>query len=159
MVITAFLSTFNPHTAVANFSWPSAFIQIASLPCLPVSLESALLALANSTAGRRLGDAALTHRSLAFYVRSLGALSADLQARDPRRALADETLAAAMLLVLYEIAECPDESRDGYVKHLDGCARLVMARGPEAHVSGLGHVVFRLYRVLSVCCSSQPIPG
>jgi hypothetical protein len=135
-IISTFLSTFSPHTAVSAISGPSAFLQIASLPSLPASLESALLALANSAAGRRLGDPVLTRQSLSLYVRSLGALSADLQTRNPRRALADETFAAAMLLVLYEVVECPDDSRDGFMKHLEGCTRLVVARGPRRTRAG-----------------------
>jgi hypothetical protein len=153
-IIRTFLATFSPHTAIATLSGPTAFFAIASMPSLSTSLESALLALANSAAGRRLGDPLLTHQSLSLYVRSLGALSADLQARNPRRALSDETLAAAMLLVLYEIAECPDDSRDGYTKHLEGCTRIIVARGPERHASGLGHIVFRMYRIVSVRVSS-----
>jgi hypothetical protein len=156
-IITTFLSIFTPHTAMASLAGPSAFLEIASLPSLPASLECALLALATSTAGRRLGDPLLTHQSLSLYVSSLGALSADLAARNPRRALSDETLAAAMLLVLYEVAECPDNSRDGYTKHLEGCTRLVMARGPERHSTGLGHVVFRMYRIISVRFSPSAV--
>jgi hypothetical protein len=149
-IISTFLTTFTPHTSMASLAGHSPLLEMIHMSSLPPSLECALLALANSSAGRRLGDPLLTHQSLSLYVRSLGALSADLQTRNPRRALSDETFAAAMLLVLYEIAECPDDSRDGYTKHLDGCTRLVVARGPERHSSGLGHVVFRLYRIVSV---------
>jgi hypothetical protein len=44
-----------------------------------------------------------------------------------------------MVLAMYEITKCPEESETGGVSHRDGIAKLIKHRGIEAHTSLLGY--------------------
>lgn len=54
----------------------------------------------------------------------------------------DETLAACLVLSLYELLECPDNGADAYQNHCQGYLSLVKARGMDAHTDGIGHDLF-----------------
>jgi hypothetical protein len=68
----------------------------------------------------------------------------------PKLMYKDETLAACMALAMYEVVECPAQSRGGWVTHSNGCARLIQLRGAEAHTSNLGHHLFLSSRIQCV---------
>lgn len=54
----------------------------------------------------------------------------------------DETLAACLVLSLYELMECPDNGDGAYQSHSRGYLSLVKARGMDAHTNGIGHDLF-----------------
>lgn len=62
----------------------------------------------------------------------------------------DETVAACMCLIIYEVAECPDQSIKGWVGHLKGCARLFQLRGPKMYRSEMAHRLFLTFRQIEV---------
>jgi hypothetical protein len=116
-------------------------------------VESSAYALCLAGLGRKFGDPALVKESLGLYTRGLVDLQKALY--DPQAMYSDETLAACMLLTMYEIIECPDQSQRAFLSHYNGVAKLVQLRGPKAHVEGLGHSVFLHFRSLAV---RSPLP-
>ncbi|KAI9711059.1 MAG: hypothetical protein M1828_001986 [Chrysothrix sp. TS-e1954] len=62
----------------------------------------------------------------------------------------DDTLGASMALAMYEAMESPSQTEKGYLSHVNGLARLIELRGPEAHRTGLGHHIFIAFRYTEV---------
>lgn len=62
----------------------------------------------------------------------------------------DETLAACMLLAMYKTQACPEDSKQAYICHLQGCGRLIQFRCAQAHASGLAHQLHRMFRAHGV---------
>jgi hypothetical protein len=116
------------------------------------AVESSSYAFCLAGLGRRLGDARMIRQSLSLYTKALRDLQAALF--DPEMMYADETLAACMLLTMYEVAECPGDGMRGFVNHYNGMSKLVELRGPQSHVSGLGHKVFVHFRSFAVSIAS-----
>ncbi|KAJ9612614.1 hypothetical protein H2200_004211 [Cladophialophora chaetospira] len=106
------------------------------------------MALCVAKIGDLCGDEGLTYESLKLYQRSLRQLQLALW--DPELMLDDQTLTACLALGMYEMSQCPNRSKQGYVSHTLGCRRLVELRGPEAHMDGLGHAVFIHFRVQGI---------
>lgn len=67
----------------------------------------------------------------------------------------DETLAACMLLIMYEVFECPDGNFKGWEGHVRGCARLFELRGSKSYGEGLGMRLFLSFRQLEVSLSQR----
>jgi hypothetical protein len=108
-------------------------------------LELSSLAVCTAKLGRLYNDPMLVRESLRFYVQGLHELQKAL--RDATLTLKDETLAACMLLLLYEGIECPAKNLQGWISHVNGCSKLIELRGPEAHRSALGHELFLAFRL------------
>ena len=125
---------------------------VPELPDMTKALETSILGLSMAKLGRDFNDESLLQESLVFYTKGLQQLQKALW--DPELMYRDETLGACVALSLYEVVECPSESRHAYVSHQQGCSRLVQLRGPEAHASGLGHQIFLNFRVQAVSASS-----
>jgi hypothetical protein len=122
-------------------------------------LAPATAALSLALLGRRPGvcESAVERErvrvlSRQVYGQALRALARALAESECRRE--DRTLAACMILAIYEVYECPAGSRDAYASHVDGCARLVEMRGPEAHRTLWAHSLFTAFRTMGVCCIS-----
>lgn len=111
-------------------------------------LAAPSLAYCMALVGRDHNDAALLERSMQFYLQGLGEVQRALW--DPTRALQDETLAACMGLVLYELFECPDKTMQAFNWHHQGCSRLIKLRGAKAHQLGLSHEMFLTFRLHGV---------
>jgi len=112
-----------------------------------------MLAISTAKLGRANDDSVLVRESLNLYAQGLVELQKALW--DPELMYRDETLGACMALAMYEMIECPAATRFGYLSHHNGCTRLVQLRGPQAHVSGLGHQIFRSFRTQAV--STLPV--
>jgi hypothetical protein len=124
---------------------------IADIPFIKTpskALEISAYAVALARLGSHMDDQLLIQESLSLYTHGLKLLQKALW--DPELMYNDETLAACMLLALYEVFECPSETKAGYITHYNGCARLVQLRGPQAHAQGLGHSVFLGFRFMGV---------
>lgn len=127
---------------------------LTTIPTMAVptrALETAAFALCTARLGRVGGlaeDKALIVQSLKLYGLGLRALAKALE--DPKLRYRDETMGACILLAAYEAYECPNGNRAGYLSHNRGCEKLMKARGPEAHRTGLGHSLFQAYRTISV---------
>ncbi|ETN40476.1 uncharacterized protein HMPREF1541_04753 [Cyphellophora europaea CBS 101466] len=121
---------------------------LAQLPSHTPVLATAILAVSLSKAASVHHDANLRLQSLEHYTTGLWELQKALWS--PDEMYRDETLAACLLLAVYELIECPGGSRVGFISHQDGAARLVQLRGPEAHVDGFGHAMFLAYRNMGI---------
>ena len=106
------------------------------------------MAICTAKLGRKSDNLSMVKESLNLYTQGLQQLQKALW--DPSLMYKDETLGACMALALYEVIECPMESRRAYVTHQQGCAKLVQLRGAEAHSSGFGHQIFLSFRVQAV---------
>lgn len=114
----------------------------------PGDLYSAPLACYAVWRGRKDGNPNLINASHRFYIQALRATERAL--RSPTKAREDVTLAACNALGLFEALECPNRTVTGFRWHRDACCRLIELRGPEAHQSGLGHILFISMRTFGV---------
>lgn len=149
-LLNEFLGLYLPVThlgPVEDRPWLSL---VTSLPSPTRALEVAVMALSTARLGRVKNDPSMMTESLQLYTLGLSEIQKALW--NPALMYKDETLAASMALAMYELSECPSESKSGYISHHKGCARLVQLRGVNAHISGLGHQVFLTFRMQGVSC-------
>ena len=123
-------------------------VMIPALPVYTTALEKSLMAVSLAKLGRVYGDNVLVRESLGFYVGGLWELQKAL--RDPNLMHRNETLAACMTLIMYEVVECPDKTLDGWVSHMRGCSKMFELKGPRAYGSEFGHQLFLSCRLLEV---------
>ncbi|CAZ82994.1 unnamed protein product [Tuber melanosporum] len=96
--------------------------------------------------GRQSRDERIVKESTKIYTRALAQLNAALSNKTMHTR--DETLAATMLLGMYETMGCADPLT--WQRHADGMELLVRVRGPEAHTTELGHRLFTSFRGTSL---------
>jgi hypothetical protein len=115
------------------------------------ALEIAALALCTSRLSYSTSEknVVLAHSGRKLYLQGIQAVQSALL--NPKLMYKDETLAACMLLAMFEVFECPAGSRGGYFSHCDGVSTLIRLRGPEAHQEGMAYAIFAAYRSMSVC--------
>jgi hypothetical protein len=118
---------------------------ISALPELTNALEASMMAVSTAKLGRLEDNQVLLRESLKFYVQGLWELQKALW--DPNLMHKNETLAACMALIMYEVIECPDEKLDGFFSHMKGCAKMFELKGPTAYHSDFGHQLFLSFRV------------
>lgn len=123
-------------------------LHVINLPTLTPALEDALLAVCSARLGRHALRPGLVHESLNLYARGLSEVRRDILDTSMRKN--DQSLAACLALLLYEIAECPGGTSNGYAAHYQGTMELLLIRGAGAHTSGLAHSVFRILRMHTV---------
>lgn len=148
-ILSEFLCNY-PQSA----SEPKAGSWLALLPGHPTyttALEAAILAVCTAKLGRMNNDRSLVHESLKFYIQGLWELQKALW--DSNLMYKDETAAACMCLIMYEVIECPDKNLKGWTGHMKGCARLFELRGPKAYNSEFGHRLFISFRQIEVSVS------
>jgi len=134
---------------VGEEAQPGSWVtMVPTLPEITAALESSLLAICTAKMGRQDKNPALVHESLKFYTKGLIELQRALW--DPKLMYKDETLAACMSLVLYEVLECPDNTIKAWQSHMKGCAKLFETRGAEAYGSDFGHQIFLSWRLMEV---------
>ncbi|KAF5654068.1 hypothetical protein F25303_1749 [Fusarium sp. NRRL 25303] len=105
-------------------------------------MEYAILALSTAAFER---DGAFEGQSLKLYTRGLYELQKAID--NPKTRLDDQTLAACVLLGMFEFAECPGRTVSAYMRHYQGAMALLQLRGPEQHISGLAHDMFQVLRM------------
>jgi hypothetical protein len=139
------------RTALSSHVITDARAWMTILPSIPSptkALETAAYAVSLARLGNTLHAPELQRESLKLYTQGLRRVQLALW--DRRLMYSDETLAACMLLAIYEVFECPGRSRAAYLKHFNGCAKLIQLRGPAAHVDGLAHSIFQGFRFMGV---------
>jgi hypothetical protein len=129
---------------------------IPALPESTIALETSMLAVSTAKLGRLNDNQVLIHESLRLYVQGLWELQKALW--DPKLMHNNETLAACMALIVYEVVECPDKTLDGWVSHMRGCAKMFELKGPGAYDSDFGHQLFLSFRVIEVFPSFPFMP-
>lgn len=147
-LLSKFIDGYIPITRLGANGQNSWLHMLPELPTLTKALEISIMAVCTARWGREIDNLALIKESLNLYTQGLRQLQIALC--DSELRYKDETLGACMALAMYEVMECPSDSRHAYVTHQQGCARLVQVRGPEAHSSGLGHQIFLSFRIHSV---------
>ena len=78
--------------------------------------------------------------------------------RTPKMVLEDETFGACLALTVFEVSECPGQSRVAYDWHRRANLDLLQMRGAKRHREGVGHELFLAARLHGVsvlerrCC-------
>lgn len=124
------------------------FAQLSELSSPTKAVEFSTMAVCSAKLGRIHDDKDLSQESLYLYAQGLKELQKALWNRNLMHS--DETLAACMVLGMYELMECPGGDRHGYVSHQNGCARIIQLRGAKAYQTGLGHKIFQTFRLQNV---------
>lgn len=139
------------NSLVVESNW---VIDTLRLPSLSPALENASLAVCAARLGKRDDKPALVHKSLSLYTQSLREFQKEVAVAASRRS--DQTLAACMMMLMYEVSECPGRTPDAYQCHYNAVMKLLELRGPEGHRSGLPHSVLQSLRVhaVSAFCST-----
>lgn len=120
-------------------------LRLPDIAVLTPAMEYAILALSTAAFER---DGALEGQSLKLYTRGLYELQKAIDNSKTR--LDDQTLAACVLLGMFEFAECPGRTVSAYMRHYQGAMALLQLRGPEQHMGGLAHDVFQVLRMHTV---------
>jgi transcription factor-like protein len=131
--------------AVDVRSW---ILAIPSIPSPTQALETAAYALSLARLGTTFGSKDLIQESLKLYTRSLRNIQLALW--NPKLMYSDETLGACMLLSMYEAFQCPNNSSAAFLNHYKGSAKLILLRGPGAHIDGMAHSIFQWFRFIDV---------
>jgi hypothetical protein len=121
---------------------------VPDLPEYNRALQASMLAVSIANLGRLSRDEGLLQESLKFYIQGLWELQRSLW--DPTLMLKNETLAACMALIMYEVAECPDRTLNGWEAHMRGCKKMFELKGPSSYGSDFGHQLFLSFRVMEV---------
>lgn len=112
------------------------------------ALESSVAALFTARVGRKKNDSNLVQRSRDMYGNSLSLIQQAINS--PTTRFSDETLAACMALLYYELTEQPESGRAAMLTHGKGAMALLLQRGTDACASPLGHSLFITLRAQSV---------
>lgn len=112
------------------------------------ALESAVASYFAARVGRKNNDINLVNQSRSMYVAGLERIRQAINSPETR--FSDETLAACLALLLYELTERPAEVPSAYMTHLTGAMVLLQERGPDACTSPLGHSLFLQLRAQAV---------
>jgi Fungal specific transcription factor domain len=135
----------SPCAAPDGCTWITA---VPSISNPTKALETAAYALSLARLGTVLNARDMLQESLQLYTQGLYHLQKALL--DSKLMYSDETLAACVLLTMYEVYRCPNNSREAYSAHHKGCAKLIQLRGPVAHADGLAHSIFQWFRFMGV---------
>ncbi|KAL9564519.1 hypothetical protein ACKAV7_010971 [Fusarium commune] len=108
-------------------------------------MEYAILALSTAAMEQHGNFSNVRGQSLRFYTRGLYELQKAID--DLKMRLNDQTLAACVLLGMFEFSECPGRSVSAYMRHYQGAMALLQLRGPGQHIGGLAHDVFQVLRM------------
>lgn len=137
-----------PRSKLGRLKEQMWFLTIPTLPNISAALEVSAVALCAAKLGDYRHDMRLAHEGSRLYHRALGELNKALC--HPKSAVDDQTLAACALLTHYEMSQCPQNSVLAYTQHMLGFQKLIRLRGPELHVTGIAHEIFRIFRTQEV---------
>ncbi|KAJ5395315.1 uncharacterized protein N7487_009618 [Penicillium crustosum] len=145
----SYLASFNSRVEV---NWMN-FIR-SKWSTFPQALIWAVRALTSLRMGAARGNKEIIACARHMYGRGIKHLAALLHTR---AALADETLAAAILLGGYEVLD--GSSDRSWIVHSHGIRHLFCARGPSAHTHGIGRTLllsWRPYLVADAFIHAEP---
>ncbi|EWG54129.1 hypothetical protein FVEG_12418 [Fusarium verticillioides 7600] len=132
-------------------------LRLPDIASLTPAMEYTILALSTAALEQ---DGELGHgrgQSLKLYTRGLYELQKAID--DPKMRLDDQTLAACVLLGMFEFSECPGRTVSAYMRHYQGAMALLQLRGPEQHIGGLAHDVFQVLRMHTAFQGLSQSPG
>ncbi|KAG7410046.1 White-opaque regulator 2 [Fusarium oxysporum f. sp. rapae] len=123
-------------------------LRLPDVAVLTPAMEYAILALSTAAMEQQGNFSNSRGQSLRFYTRGLYELQKAID--DLKMRLNDQTLAACVLLGMFEFSECPGRSVSAYMRHYRGAMALLQLRGPGQHIGGLAHDVFQVLRMHTV---------
>jgi hypothetical protein len=147
-MLASFVAQYQTSSASALAEPRAWMTAIPSILSPTKALETAAYSVSLARLSVTLDAPHMQRESLKLYTQGLRYVQTALL--DDKLMYSDETLGACMLLALYEVFQCPDESRTAYISHHNGCAKLVELRGPAAHDEGFAHSVFQAFRFMAV---------
>jgi hypothetical protein len=145
------------YTVTSNRIAGNWLVLVPDLPDITPALEASILAVCTARLGRVNSDTVLVRESLKFYTQALWELQKALW--NPKLMYRDETLAACMALIIYELLECPEQTVKAWLNHTKGCAKLTELRGPKAYDSKFAHELFISMRHIEVRKSTRDTQG
>ncbi|KAF2729457.1 hypothetical protein EJ04DRAFT_66749 [Polyplosphaeria fusca] len=126
------------------------------------ALRLATLALGSALVSKIHSNRALFEQGRVFYGRGLQELTRAI--RSPERAKSDALLAVPRVMGLFEMLFGADYDLSmqarSWRSHSEGEFALMRARGPEAHIDGIGHQLFvdgRMYVAIAAMTSRKAI--
>lgn len=153
-ILVTYFSSYHATSATSTGETYGCAWLTTAIPTRPSPtkcLETAAYALSLARLGTSSHREDMVQESLKLYTQGLHRIQRALW--DERFMYTDETLGACMLLAMYEVFQCSSGSRKAYMSHMNGCAKLIHARGAAAHVDGLAHSIFEWFRFTGVSCS------
>ncbi|KAE8378062.1 hypothetical protein BDV26DRAFT_262205 [Aspergillus bertholletiae] len=143
-LLTSFPAQFASCGKRVEVNW----IDYARRPLLsaPQALVWAYRALATVFIGRKYKDMAKVTCSRHMYSRALNYLAGVIQ--HPRFATTEETLAAGILLTMYEMVD--GITGASWLTHTRGLATMIQMRGQDVHRSGFGLTLLKSCRAFMV---------
>lgn len=128
--------------------------RVPSMSMSERSLELSYIAVSCGRIGKDCNDPRLLQQGWKAYCAGIRELQKALM--DSRRTWTSETLAASLLLALYEIFEGVSPGFTAWMTHIRGATKLIEARGPESHSDEVAHRLFLGHRLQEVGLLSQP---
>ncbi|EXJ80167.1 hypothetical protein A1O1_08309 [Capronia coronata CBS 617.96] len=147
-LLEEYLSLYCPKAHLGPMQRRLWLFQLPIMPHMNLALEVSMMALCVAKLSDVYHDPTLRYESLRLYHRGIHQLQKALW--DPKLMYHEQTLAACIALATYEMSQCPNESKQGYVSHTSGCEKLIQLRGPDAHTDGLAHQVFVQFRIQGI---------
>lgn len=151
-ITSLFRSRYIPDTLYKEsclVSTPGFWVDtILSMSMSERSLELSYVAVSCGRIGKDMDDPRLLQQGWKAYCAGIQELQRALL--DPNRMLSDETLAASMMLALYEVFEGVSPGYTAWMTHVRGATKLMVARQPASHSSELAHRLFLGHRLQEV---------
>lgn len=126
------------HDSIAAMDW---LIELPSIHISGNALEKSATAWNLLCLGRLHNDLRVRDESFTYYTQALAATQSALH--NPLVAFNDETLAACLLIFLYESFEGTHSDSVSLPPDIGLCAGLVYHRGPGSHTEGFAHSMFQ----------------
>nr|POF13988.1 uncharacterized protein CFP56_03012 [Quercus suber] len=137
--IQSYMSSFRSQEDVND---PWSFTWITYLPSVRgkgTAIDAGILSLASAGVGRQWQDRRLLKGSTDKYCAALVALQGSISRKTP--VLEDETILAAMTLILYQLMREQEERKD-WMTHAQGLSSIINSRRPDTFVEGISHNIF-----------------
>jgi hypothetical protein len=144
--INHFTTKAKPPTDLAFFQNWITTLQNSSTS--HTSLQASPLACCAAWFGRNDRNPSMIDYSRYLYTQGLQEVRKAL--RVPDLMLKDEMLGACLALTVFEVCECPDQSRAAYDWHRRANLNLLQMRGAHRHREGVGHELFLAARLHGV---------
>ncbi|ORY55863.1 uncharacterized protein BCR38DRAFT_379870 [Pseudomassariella vexata] len=112
------------------------------------AFHSTFLAASMASLASRPNGGSLVPLARVYYHKALRQVSTVVQDRDKSKE--DETLAAIIMLILYEVLMWEDQSQGSLRFHIHGAQAIVKLRGPEQRRSPVGYGMFEFIRAFMV---------
>ncbi|KAF2432966.1 hypothetical protein EJ08DRAFT_732035 [Tothia fuscella] len=146
-MFVAYFDQFHPSLSSTHTDGSAWMKYLLTIPCPSKALEKAGHAVSLARLGAATGCQQMQKENLELYTQALQSTQRALW--DSKQVYSDEVLEACMFLAVYEVFECPNGTREAFLSHHNGCAKLIRMRGPSAFSDGFAHSIFQGFRLIS----------